>query len=313
MTTYSFENEKTTIRKREDAEMELKIFLKRLGFLDSLPMNYPIHKELLIQYVIDVHLNIFWYEKAKKKEQKRIKTYGVSSLALLLLIPFAIWYISNNSKAENLEAVMTQVTALITGLLAVHKAFSTWIDKRKFIGQFWKAAADLKENLYHLEEAWNKGKAVDEDNHFTEDFIRAIKNSLAKARKITTAERAQYFQTFSKPSISLLGTFLEAKNQHQKIFDSYQSTEVQEAILSHQNMHKQENDFETADKQVHQLKHLIEEWEQLIEDTKLKMKKSAHSDHADLQKYLAELAREKQQSVKEWVMAKARRAIYEEI
>jgi hypothetical protein len=74
-----------------------------------------------------------------------------------LVIPLIIFYIGEASTSTG--NVTAQVTALLTGLLAVHKSLSSWLDKRKVIGNFWKAESDLKTKLYAFEDKW-KGKVM---------------------------------------------------------------------------------------------------------------------------------------------------------
>jgi hypothetical protein len=96
---------------------------------------------------------------------------------------------------------------MLTGLLAVHKSLSSWLDKRKVIGNFWKAESDLKTNLYAFEDKWKK-HAVDVSiengvtiNKLKEEFLKELRAATLVARAILQDEQSKFFEAVTYPAI----------------------------------------------------------------------------------------------------------------
>lgn len=108
-------------------------------------------------------------------------------MVLLALIPLAIIVVGSLATwlgAKSPAAVTAQITGVLTGFIGVHRVISTWLDKRQMIGNFHKASAALKENLYNLEGKW-KNPAKKDDNTLEDDFVKDLKLGIESARQIT--------------------------------------------------------------------------------------------------------------------------------
>jgi hypothetical protein len=108
------------------------------------------------------------------------------------------------------DATMTsaQLTAVLTGLFAVHRSVGAWLDQRKLIGHFWKAGSELKGLLYAFEEEW-QGKAA-RDGRLTAEFLDALRASLEHARRIVRQERDDFYQLYPMPSMDILSRLQES-------------------------------------------------------------------------------------------------------
>lgn len=123
---YEFEKNANEHSKKSNdaAEIELGKFAERLGFKVA---GCSEHKDTLLRYVYEHHLNIDWYDKRLRKEKFRRNLFSIISMALLALIPIGIYCLSN--KKDSTEIGMpAQIAAIFTGLLGVHKSFSSWLD-----------------------------------------------------------------------------------------------------------------------------------------------------------------------------------------
>lgn len=158
---YSFENKgrrKFSDEQSEDVAMDE--FAKRLGFEGGNYKEKREHRDILLDFILNYHKVISRYQELQAREAKLRKKFTVVSLALLFIIPLLILAMGVVFPGDK-GSITAQVTAVLTGLLAVHKSLSSWMDKRKVIGNFWKAESDLKTRLYSFEDKW-KGKAMED-------------------------------------------------------------------------------------------------------------------------------------------------------
>lgn len=196
---YCFEGKarRDSQRTREASENALNVFAGRLQLGQPNLFN-TTEKELLLDYMIHCTLNIDWYENRIKKEKRLRFFFTAITLFLLALIPIILFFVSIKIKA-NVEAVTAQVTTALTGFLAVHKALSSWLEKRKVMGLFWSASSELKENLYSIESKW-KGKAR-EKGRLKEEFMTDIQQGVALASAVVKKEQKEFFETnYALPS-----------------------------------------------------------------------------------------------------------------
>ncbi|MCK4465081.1 MAG: hypothetical protein KAU83_05160 [Bacteroidales bacterium] len=221
--TYIFEKKsRKRSRSKKEAQTELAKFANRLDLKES---HYTGHKDELLEYVMEHHLNIDWYEERLKKERNYRYIFTTISLALLLLIPIGILYLTQLPGISG-SSVAAQITAVLTGLLAVHRSLSSWFSKRQLMGHFWKASADLKESLYSFEERW-RGNAVTENNKLKDDFVKGVYNGIDYARKIVKEEKINFFKLHSLPSIDLGRTLKEATADAKSLFTTHISPDLE--------------------------------------------------------------------------------------
>ncbi|HEX8874319.1 MAG TPA: hypothetical protein VF780_06785, partial [Nitrosospira sp.] len=161
----------------------------------------------LVNFILSYHKTISRYNELRDRENRwRILFTGIS-LILLMAIPLIIFHIGEASAGTG--NITAQVTALLTGLMAVHKSLSSWLDKRKVIGNFWKAESDLKTKLYAFEDKW-KDKATQDAagnpgaaHTLKDDFLSEARTAIVEARAIVQDEQSKFFDTLIYPSIDL--------------------------------------------------------------------------------------------------------------
>jgi len=108
------------------------------------------------------HLAIMRYQTLLNREKNYRAFFIGFSFVLLAFVPVCIFLLSKYLAGSS-SNVIAQITAMLTGLLAVQKALSSWLDKRVIIGNFYRAQSVLKSNLYTFEDQW-RGKAAIEVN-----------------------------------------------------------------------------------------------------------------------------------------------------
>lgn len=143
---YDFEGGGRRKLSEEEVDSALEEFGNKLGFEISDILEY---KDDLVEYIINHHKLISRYQELRRNEQMKRSGFVLSSFFLLIFIPvgFSVW---SKNDPKNAELIM----AALTSLLAIQKSMSSWLDKRKVIGGFWKAESDIKSLLYEFEGKW---------------------------------------------------------------------------------------------------------------------------------------------------------------
>ncbi len=215
---YIFESESrtSTVRRPEQAEAEMKRFAARLEIPDDTADYAPI----LTRYVVDIHLNILWYMRRLKRERWWRRLFITGTIILLPAVPLLIWLLSSQSDDGGWSAA--ELTALITGILAIHKTVAAWLDKRQLFSHFWRASSDLKEMLYAFELDW-KGRATD-NGALRREFVDAVGMDLTRARQIVREERDHFYQLYSYPSVDVFHKLQETFTQSKQLVDQFQSS-----------------------------------------------------------------------------------------
>jgi hypothetical protein len=189
-------------------------FAERLKFGKS---NFREHRELLLNFILNYHKLIDRYDVLICWEETKRNWCIAGSLLLLFLIPILLYVapdvLERTLNISNKSDSLAQIAALLTGLLTIQKALSTWLDKRKIIGSFRKARSDLKTKLYTFEDKWT-GQAtetIEENGTETEklknDFLQEARIAIREAQKIVEEEQSQYFEAITSQSIDI-GTIL---------------------------------------------------------------------------------------------------------
>lgn len=212
--SYKFEEivRRQTVRTPADAEHALATFMARLGIPhDRAEQNQLV--ELLRHYVIEVHLNIDWYVRRLERERRLQLMFTGFSVVLLIGIPPLIALLSK--VGEDTVHTAAVITAMITGILAIHKTLAAWLDKRQLFGHFWRTSAELKEVLYSFEQSW-AGKAM-HDGVPQPDFVTAVQADIARARQIVREERQGFYDIYQSPAFDVFQRLQEAWGQGQSL------------------------------------------------------------------------------------------------
>ena len=175
----------------------------------------PKDSGLLKSYVANVHINCRWFNRQVLREKLLQRLFFITGLVLLVLLPVLASDPALLFKALNLsppsakggDTTATLTTALAI-LIALYRAVSSWLQQRKIIGPFWKARADLLDEIYSLETQWRHriklGKANSQSS-LTPDFVSAIESSFNHARQLTKSAEQTFFDNYSLPSVDAPG------------------------------------------------------------------------------------------------------------
>ncbi|MDP9347573.1 MAG: hypothetical protein M3P24_00245 [Gemmatimonadota bacterium] len=164
----------------------------------------------LISDCVEAHTyNIYWYSRALRRE--RALKWGLFSATTLLLlaIPGSIFWLTADGSTG--DSLIGQLGIVITGVIAVQKGVSSWVEARKFEAQFWRASSELKASLYKLQNE-QKGKLVVGDTDGTgkltlsPEFKAALTGATDLARKLVEDETLRYFEGYTVPSVDVSGS-----------------------------------------------------------------------------------------------------------
>lgn len=208
-TIYNFEDKGRRRFPDEPSEDDaLRDFKKRLAIPDDVELTKD-HRNLLLKFILNFHKLISYYQQRRRKENKWHSWFTFLSLFLLAAIPGLIYWATTLGKPGEIhvDIVVSQLTAVLTGLIAVQKSISSWLDKRKIVGNFWKAESELKTRLYTFEDKW-KGQAFEIVTDATtmtlkESFLIEVKAAIVDSRAIVQDEQSKFFEAEIYPSIDL--------------------------------------------------------------------------------------------------------------
>lgn len=198
--SYAFEHEaqKANVRRHANAEAQAQVMLRRLLAREPPAATFA----LLVQYALACHLNVEWYERSIREERVKLarQTRLATIVAVVLIVTTAVGSVALGHYGEtSATVVLTHFAVLLSAAFAVLRLLSGATASKAVASLFWQASADLKEGLYHFEQAW-RGKAIDDD-----DFRAALLVQIVQARVISQKERFDFFKLQKSPAEVLDG------------------------------------------------------------------------------------------------------------
>ena len=191
----------------------------------------PLAKEdqaLLHEYVAAVHINAHWYNGRVGSEKILQAVFFVIGIALLALLPVAVYFAPTVLKADPSAAVGigARLPVLLAGFYAVHRAMSTWLAQRKVISSYWNARSKLVNEIYVLETDWRAREKQDQQGSLLDEFKSAIRRGIQEARKIAQEERTGFFENYTFPDVNLPGLLGTAATNAASTVSSFESAAV---------------------------------------------------------------------------------------
>lgn len=259
--SYQFEMwaRKESIRTPEYADQALDAFTSRLGIVKT-PGSL---KELLREYVIEVQLNIDWYVRRLERERLMQWMFTGFSVVLLIGIPPLIAWLSHRDDTKTVWTA-AQITAMITGILAIHKTLAAWVDKRQLFGHFWRTSAELKELLYSFEQRWH-GKATS-DAKASPEFVQAMQADIARARQIVRQERQGFYDIYQSPSFDVFQRLNDAFSQSQALAQQFRSPAFDDRAAREQDSTQRKQSIEAVQRRKREIEAQIEGYERLARE-----------------------------------------------
>ena len=210
-TRYSFETAPTRQTLQRASEMTQKLLL-RLGLDASASERIGDEDHRLLRaFATACHLNIDWYDRHRKRQQRLYLAFGIFTGLLVLAMPGAIFLA--HSKAS--DALAGQIGVIITGMLSAHRALSSALEKRNMARHFWKAQADMKSILYAFEDRWRNratqaSSATSDDGArpadaislsiiFAPEFIEDLIQKTREAQDVKEQEQEVFFSQADTP------------------------------------------------------------------------------------------------------------------
>lgn len=225
---YTFEREDSnrlnTVRLAENR----RAFLSNIGFSDA--QLKKIDHPVLDKFILHYYANIEWYQQRQVKENKNRKLYNFISVALLVIIPVGVFLITSYfAKADDAsaEAVSSALAAILTSIFAVHKAISSWMEKRKLNSLFHSAGSKLKSRFYEIEENWkNCVPLLNEDAktiNLDQNFLNQLREAIAFARQVVDEEQLAFYELMSFPKIELSNILKSSSDEATSSLATFQS------------------------------------------------------------------------------------------
>lgn len=217
----------TSHRRREQGEVFAKKFLARIGALEIFDPAPDLGggvetRDLVVRYAIQAHLNVEWYTKRREHDQKAQNRLWVG----LVIGGVVMFGLAAGGTVYLGNAALAGVT--LASIVPLLKILAVAGDRRKQIGNFWKASAALKEGIYDFEDAWRGRPVITLANtgtttvrHVDPEFVQRLQTVLAQARAIETEERSAFFATMQSPSdlLSVAIAGVDAASQKRREMD----------------------------------------------------------------------------------------------
>lgn len=186
---------------RKDADQELAILKRRLEIPKEADLGIDLEK-LLLRYCTDTILNILWYERARRREQ-RTNTQQKVLIIVLMVIALALICASALTPLDHSAAQGSTVlpfALLAGGALTVLQVIAGLGDGKARLAIFWKASAELKEALFNFEHKWHGRVLQGNPLRVAAEFDAAVSEELRLANIVTRGERLEFFATLRSPS-----------------------------------------------------------------------------------------------------------------
>jgi hypothetical protein len=205
---------------------QIHTFCKRISICEQCEHLSTSDKRLIYVFGYENIMNIIWYRKHIKRETFWRTIYFFISIILLLAIPFLIWFITFHyaPQIENLETgeiIIGVISIILTSIMATHKFITSWLEKRKYLSQFYLAFTELKNILFRLENDYKNGQAIETNsNSLSEEFKHALNIAIVESRRLVTEETKQYFETLSYPNTDFTNLLINPASTLVKNFKS---------------------------------------------------------------------------------------------
>jgi hypothetical protein len=198
---YAWEKERGgSVRAAHEAAQCIAVMLRRIEMTDpdqaAVKADAVLHKHL-IAYGMEVHLNIAWYARQMKSEERKrlLLLIVISLLAIFGISAIPLFWRFGSGSSSDWNLIFFQLTAFPAAAFAILRVLSTLTDARCRLGVFWRARADLAEILYLFEHKWQGRYSP---AHATE-FQADVDSGISSARQITREERQKFFDSLLSP------------------------------------------------------------------------------------------------------------------
>lgn len=183
-------------RSRHTAHALLDEFRTDLG----LPPAPNRHRDAALEdFLIEVVLGAAWYQKRCFKALTKVWTYIGINIALVVGIPLALIGLGYLAPASNTTIIASQITGVLTGILALQKTLSAWYASQQRYAVWYKASSDLKSIYYAFVQAWAGKTASD-----PAAFLAALADRTDAARQIIAVEQLDFYQKLALPTFDVL-------------------------------------------------------------------------------------------------------------
>lgn len=233
-------------------------FLQNLGLAGDESRLAPPAKRTLKRFVAVNHVSAAWYNRELQEELSKQQLYFFCSIVLLIAVPLLIFFVPSLSNDVlgttngdvSATSVGAQITVALTGLIGIHRALGSWLGQRKLIGPYWKARADLLDQIYTLETDWGgrePRKKVADDGRLTPEFRAALSAGIAASRKIVRTQMDAFFTNYSLPTIDLTKELTTSATEATKLYGLFRSPEVAAAEARASAAAKKEAEIDTLE------------------------------------------------------------------
>lgn len=244
---------------------EIAYFKERVG-LDGSKKYGTREEELVKRFVYENIMNVNWYKKRTKKEKNKRTAYIIGTVVLLLLIPFAIffitYYLKDSELASSPQVITGFITGVLTSLLGLHNFFSNLIDNRKFLSQFHLTFTKLRNILFTIDGKWNKlGAGLAHGTVVSPIFLDELMAGTKESRQIVADDTIQYFEKLASPAFDIRSSLSSNAKVAKQLVKDFQAVDLdkrkseQDVERERQinKIHKKEDQMESLEEELQML------------------------------------------------------------
>ena len=115
-------------------------------------------------------LPIRWYSNKIKTALTQRRAYIFACILLIILIPVVVVLIPKLFDSKTAQGILGQLSAILTGTLALQKIIAGSMSAQQRSGAWRKASSDLKKIWYGFETQWRKVDLTKQKDDFVRDL-----------------------------------------------------------------------------------------------------------------------------------------------
>ena len=210
---------------------EIKYFKGRVR-LNPEKIYAAREEEVIKNFVYENIMNADWYKTRTKKERSKRKWYIFATVALLILIPFSVFYatywLDKLELTEGPQVITGFITVILTSVLGLHSFFSHLIENRKFLSQFHRTFTELRNILFRIDGKWNKlGAALAHGLVVSPVFIDELVAGTKQSRKIVEEDTLEYFDKLASPAFDLRSSLVSNAKVAKQLVKDFQAVDFE--------------------------------------------------------------------------------------
>ncbi|WP_233886341.1 hypothetical protein [Paraburkholderia flagellata] len=153
----------------------------------------------LLSFTREVVMPAGWYQYKYLNAKHWAWFYILFNAVLVVGMPFAVIGFARVAIWARVNAVASQIAAVLTGIFALQKVLSAWFSAQQNYAAWYKASFDLKCLYNGFLDKWKTRAAA-----LAPEMIDDLRAATAEAREVIKTERMQFYTAMALPTFDVL-------------------------------------------------------------------------------------------------------------